>query len=89
MSYKYYRVKGKYQGYRGERYFRFDPMEDHATQVLVNQGQIKKGRAHTYGVYMISRGTFLTNYLGMGYVEVIPKSEFKKWFKIIVKTMKP
>ncbi|RLD57082.1 MAG: hypothetical protein DRI97_06150 [Bacteroidetes bacterium] len=89
MSYKYYRVKKKYLGYRGERYFQFDPDNDYAIQICIHQGRVKKGRAHTYGIYRISRNTFLANYKGMGMVERIPKSEFKKHFILMIKVLKP
>ena len=89
MSYKYYRIKEKYQGYKGERFFQYDPEYDNVLQVCLHIGQVKKGRAHCYGIYRIARISFLANYKGMSYVERIPKSEFKKQFKLIVKLLKP
>lgn len=87
MKYRYYRVKQKRTAYRGSRFFRYDPDQDHVLQICVYPGKVKKGRAHTWGVYLISRTSFLTNYKGMDYLEKIPKSEFKKQFKALIKLM--
>ena len=89
MSYQYFRVTKKWRHYKGERYFRFDPYKDHVLQVCVGQGQKKKGRSNTIGLYEIARVTFLSNYFGMNMVESIPKSEFKKMFNKIYLKLKP
>lgn len=89
MKYRYYRVKQKRTAYRGSRFFRVNPDEDHVLQICIYPGKVKKGRAHTYGIYLISRLTFLANYKAMDYVEKIPKSEFRKQFKYIVDLMNP
>ena len=84
----YYKVVKERQDYKGVRYFKFDPMAEKVVQVTVNQGEIKKVRANLFGVGLISRITFLCNYLTLGYLEQCNKAEYEKNFSQIVKYLK-
>lgn len=83
MSYEYYEIKKDKRDYKGKRYFRFDPHGDRVLQVCVNNGKTKKGRTNNFGIYYISRTTFLTNYYGMKYVNQIKFKKFKRKYKLV------
>lgn len=84
----YYKVVKARQDYKGIRYFKFDPMAEKVIQVVVNQGEQKKGRANLFGVGLISRITFLCNYLSLGYVETVTKKEYDKKFSEVFTMLK-
>ena len=85
---EYYKIKKERQGYKGVRYFKLDWTAEKVVQVVVNQGEAKKGRANLFGIGLIAKITFLCNYLSIGYVEVCSKREYDKRFLDIVKMMK-
>lgn len=90
MKHQYYKVKKDRQDYKGNRYFKFSPDSEKVIQVCVHPGEEKKGRTNSYGVYLIHRLTFLTNYfLGFeSYVELCTKKEYEKAFNQIVEALK-
>lgn len=85
---QFYQIVKDRRDFKGERYFRFNPLTNSVVQICINQGEDKKGRAHVFGVYTIHRLTFLSNYFNMGYCEQIPRAEFNNQFKKIVNQLK-
>lgn len=85
---QYYKVKSERQDYLGERYFRFDFQDEKAIQVCKSVGDVKKGKSNNFGVYMISKLTFLTNYFAQGYIIPCTKEEYEYWFDHVVKILK-
>lgn len=51
---------------------------------IVSAKAVKNGGHITFGIYLIDRLTFFSNYYSMGYVEVVTKVEFDKKFKAVV-----
>lgn len=85
----YYKVKPEYQHYKGDRYFRFNDISEKVVQIVVNHGEIKKGRTNAFGVYLIHRITFLSNYFSYGnYLEGCTKKEYQKNFDKVLKALK-
>lgn len=85
---QYFVVKADKQQYKGERLFAFDFNSDRCFQVCVTQGEEKKGRSNTPGIYFINRLTFLGNYLAVGYVVPTTKAEYKKKFDEVMALLK-
>lgn len=81
INYQYFRITDDRQKWLGNRYFKVDMAIDHVVQVCVSVGETKKGRGHTFGVYLISRMTFFANYLAMQYAVPCTKTEYNKNFK--------
>lgn len=88
MKYQYYRVRKEHRHYLGDRYFKFTHLADHTIQVCFSCGDIKKGKSNTFGVYLVHRLTFLTNYISMDRVEPCRKDVYEKKFNQIVKMLK-
>lgn len=84
---EYYKIKKEFQNSIGIRYFRFDYNNQYVTQVLLYTGEAKKGKGHYVGVYLISRESFLSNYLGR-FVEKATKSKFDSEFKKLIIKLK-
>lgn len=85
---EYYRVRKEHQAYLGVRHFKFNYMADHTIQACYHCGDIKKGKSNTFGVYLINKLTFLTNYLSPNYVEPCKKNEYEKYFDKTLKMLK-
>jgi hypothetical protein len=83
---KYYKIKSDKVHYKGDKYFRFDPLEDHVIQVCVEKDSNLKGKVHAKGVYEISRTTFLTNYYQF-YIEISNRKVFEDNFFKAVKSL--
>jgi len=76
---EYFKIKPKYQGYKGERYFKVDYNEDLVVQVVVHTGTDRgKGKNAAIGVYTIQRLTFFSNYLAINLVDKVTKVTFDK-----------
>lgn len=86
----YFKIKPNHEEWLGERYFRvdFDLEEAKITQVVVKTGERKKGRANTFGILLIHKLTFLSNYFSTGYVTLTTKNTFNKKFDFVVKALK-
>lgn len=84
---QYYRVVKKRHEYIGIRYFKFNPIYEKVVQVVVNQGEKRKGKTNLFGVGLICRTTFLCNYLSMGYVENCSQKEYETKFNDVVKML--
>lgn len=69
----------------GIRYFRYLEGREYVLQIVINPGSGQKGRSHAVGVYQISRTTFLTNYLAMGYLEQSNQATFDQALKNVFK----
>ena len=85
---QHYKVKPERQEYLGERYFKFDFNEEKAIQVCKSTGDVKKGKSNSFGIYLISRLTFLTNYFAMGYLIPCTKDEYEQQFEYVMKILK-
>lgn len=89
QTYLYYRIADARNEYLGVRYFKVvQERMDSVIQVVVNPGQERKGRGHTFGVYLISRITFFSNYLSMNYAVPCTKKEYDKSFEAVLKYLK-
>jgi hypothetical protein len=84
---EYYQIKKEQQPYLGVKLFRFELNNPYVTQVVLYNGQEKKGKGHYVGVYLITRESFLANYLGYS-VDRCTKAKFDKSFKNIVQKLK-
>ena len=83
----YYQIKKEHQIYLGVKLFRFELNNPHVTQIVLFSGQEKKGKGHYVGIYLISKESFLANYLGY-YVDKCTKVKFDKAFNEMVKHLK-
>lgn len=83
--YQYYRIADERQDYKGKRYFKVDVNADKVKQVCVHPGEEQRGRGNTFGVCLIAKASFFSNYLGMNYVVQCKASEYRKAFWMVVK----
>ena len=88
IKYQYYKTKKERFDYLGNRYFRVDFDSDVCLQVCLSCGDVKKGKANNFGVYLIGKLTFFTNYLAQSYVLPCTKREFDNQFNKMVKMLK-
>ena len=80
-TYVYYKMAPERHEWLGVRYFRVaQSSRDSVTQVCVNPGQERRGRGNTFGIYLISRMTFFSNYLAQAYAIPCTKKEYDKAF---------
>ena len=84
---EYYQIKKERQEYLGVKLFRFDLNNPYVTQIVIYNGQEKKGKGHYVGIYLITKESFLANYLGF-YVNKCTKAKFDKAFKDMTKRLK-
>lgn len=84
---EYYQIKKDRQEYLGVKLFRFELNNPYVTQIVVYNGIEKKGKGHYVGVYLISKESFMSNYLGY-YVDSCTKAKFDKTFKDMMKRLK-
>jgi hypothetical protein len=80
----------KYNGNKGERYFRLNnevnfPDNEMIIQVCVSPGTAKKGRANCIGVYVIRRITLLANYAFSAQLKRCTKREYTTALKKVLK----
>jgi len=72
----------------GEKYFCMSTDTDTILQVCTNPGvELRRGRTNAVGIYTITRMTFASNYLAMGYCEVITKNEYRKVFNKTIESL--
>lgn len=84
---QYFKTKPERIEYLGERYFKFSYNDDKTIQVCLSVGDVKKGKSNTFGVYLISKMTFLSNYFVTGYILPITQDEYEEQFKKVVKML--
>jgi len=82
--YQYFKITSERRDYLGERYFKADMSAWDVIQVVKTVGETKKGRGHTFGVYLISRLTFFSNYLAMNYAVPCSEKEYTKHLKEVI-----
>lgn len=82
--YNFFKITKERNEWLGKRYFKIDLKSDSVIQVLVTCGEIKKGRGNTFGIYLISRMTFFSNYLAMNYAVPCSQKEYEKNFKEVL-----
>jgi len=86
-SIQYFKTKPERIEYLGERYFKFSFSDDKTVQVCLSVGDVKKGKSNTFGVYLISKMTFLSNYFVTGYILPITQKEYEDQFQKVVKLL--
>lgn len=87
MKDEFYKVIDNRTDYKGVRYFRFNLTSEKVVQVTMNHGEAKKGRTNCFGVSLIHRLTFLSNYMAPGYLVKCTKKEYQKNFTKVVKML--
>jgi hypothetical protein len=87
MTAEYFRVCAERRDYKGDRYFKVDWQSDKVVQVCIHHGEIKAGRTNSFGVTLIHRLTFTSNYLAYRYVKHCSKEEYEKKFNEVVKML--
>lgn len=85
---QYFKVKPEREEYLGKRYFRFNFADEKTIQVCISCGDVKKGKSNTFGVYLITKMTFLSNYFATGYILPCAKEEYEEYFDNTVKMLK-
>lgn len=85
---QYYKIVPNKIQYKGDRYFRYNIDTQKVVQVCMTCGEVKKGKSNTYGIYLIHRITFFSNYLSYRYVEECSKGEFETKFNEVVNYLK-
>lgn len=86
-KYLYFKIRKERFEYLGNRYFRIDYNSDTALQICLSCGDVKKGKANNFGVYLISKMTLFSNYLAQNYCEPITKKEFDNKYKLMIKML--
>lgn len=86
----YYKIAPNRREWLGERYFRFDPINDECLQICFGGGSEfrSKGKGHNIGIYFISKLTFFSNYMAMNYAVPISKEKFEKQLVRILQVIK-
>lgn len=85
--FEYFKIIKERQDYLGVRFFRVQYGAEYVTQICVDCGDVKKGKANTFGVYLITSNTFFSNYAGR-YVEPCSKKEYDNQFIKMVSILK-
>lgn len=85
---EYFKINPTNRICHGDRYFKVDHRSYESIQVCLSAGEVKKGRGHTFGIYLISRLTVLSNYIAIGYAVPCKKSEYERAFKKVLKYLK-
>lgn len=88
IQYQYFQIKSSREDYLGVRFFKYSPHELYVTQILFSNGDTKKGKSNTMGIYLIGKMTFCSNYLSMNYVESITKSKYDESFEKMIQMLK-
>lgn len=86
---QYLKVKADRIEFLGERYFQFNWESEKVVQVCFSIGDIKRGKSHTFGIYLITKMSFVSNYFAMNYVEPCTKAEYKKQFDKVLQMLQP
>ena len=75
----YFEIVKERQQYLGVKFFAFSHDSDTVLQVCTCPGvELRRGRTNSIGVYTISKMSMATNYIAMGYVTPITKTQYKK-----------
>jgi len=85
---QYFKVKPEREEYLGRRYFRLNYEDSKTVEVCISCGDTKKGKSNTFGIYLITKLTFLSNYFATGYILPCSKKEFDEQFDSTVKMLK-
>jgi len=86
-TFEYFKIIKDRQDYLGVRFFKVQYGSEFVTQVCVDCGDVKKGKANTFGVYLITSNTFFSNYAGR-YVEKCSAKKYNEMFDRMVKILK-
>ncbi len=70
---------------RGVRMFRVNDRTDTAIQIVLNAGEVKKGRGNNIGIYVVDRMTIFSNYGYGNYLKPTDKKSWDKAFKLVIK----
>lgn len=77
---EFYEIKKPYREHWGERYFRYNTKSIRVMQVCASNGDTRKGKSNTVGIYEIQRATFFSNYMAYGWLSAITKEEYETQF---------
>lgn len=84
----FYKMKIEHIASKGERYFRVDQETDKVVQVVITEGEIKKGKANSTGIYAIAKTTLYYNYVAFGFVTTTGKTTFGNKFNEVIKLLR-
>ncbi len=87
-NYQYFKTKKERYDYLGNRYFRVDFDSSKSLQICLSSGDVKKGKANNFGIYLIDKLTLFTNYLAQSYCEPCTKKEFDSKFNTVIKILR-
>ena len=86
MARTYYKVKPEREIYLGKRMFRMDSdYRESVTQICITNGDSRKGKSNTFGIYLIQRTTFYCNYFAMVYLSEITEADWLNQFNETIK----
>lgn len=72
---------------RGVRMFRVNDRTDTAIQIVLNAGEMKRGRGNNIGIFVVDRMTIFSNYGYGSYLQSTDKKSWDKGFKLVIKMM--
>lgn len=70
---------------RGVRMFRVNDRTDTAITIVLQPGEIRRGRSSNIGIYAIDRMTIFSNYGYGNYLKDADKKAWDKAFKLVLK----
>lgn len=89
MATLYFRIIKERQDYLGERYFKANFEDDYVVQVMAKKGNTGgKGQKQNIGVYLISKITFVGNYMAVNSITATTKTVYEKMFDEVSKMIK-
>lgn len=86
--YDYYMVRTDKRDHKGERYFKVAKDSDTVVQICASAGEAKRGKGNLFGVSLISRLTFLSNYYQYQYVMPCKEALFTKKFEEVISQLR-
>lgn len=72
---------------RGVRMFRVNDRTDTAITIVLQPGEIRRGRSNNLGIYHIDRMSIFSNYGYGNYLQSCDKKAWDKGFKLILKLL--
>lgn len=84
----YFKIKDTHTSYKGKRFFKVKDNADSCVQVCAFPGEAKKGHSNNIGIISVHTLGFYSNYVAPGYTERCTKSQFDKYFNILLKVLK-
>lgn len=72
---------------RGVRMFRVNDRTDTAITIVLNPGEIRRGRSNNIGIYAIDRMSIFSNYGYGNYLKPVDKKSWDKGFKLVLQLL--